>query len=163
MSGVFPPQTHLIFMLLELFKNSARAVIEHGGGAAGGANASAPPGQPNLPPVTVSVFQTETDVVQIKVKDTGGGIPLNMTDSIFEYGFTTLEGMKPASSEDEALKLVSGVSARPIAGEGFGLPMTRQYAKFFEGDLTVQSTLGYGTEVHLRLREPRGPAFVTVE
>ena len=39
-----------------------------------------------------------------------------------------------------------------MAGEGFGLPMSRQYARYFGGDLTMHSVYGLGTDVYIRLR-----------
>jgi signal transduction histidine kinase len=70
---------------------------------------------------------------------------------MFEYGFSTLEWEPPDESTDPK----PAVGFRPLRGEGFGLPLCRQYARFFHGDISVQSTIGYGTEVHLRIREPR--------
>jgi pyruvate dehydrogenase kinase 2/3/4 len=147
-------QSHIIFMLIEVFKNSARATIEHQGRVS-----------ENLSPVQLSVFQTEPGVVQIKVKDEGGGIPLDLTDSIFDYGFSTFV---PSTNDDTLDTLVDsglpiGVTARPIDGEGFGLPMTRQYARFFGGDLQILVTQGFGTEVHIRLQEPRAISLESID
>jgi pyruvate dehydrogenase kinase 2/3/4 len=141
-------------MLIEVFKNSARATIEHQGRVS-----------ENLSPVQLSVFQTEPGVVQIKVKDEGGGIPLDLTDSIFDYGFSTFV---PSTNDDTLDTLVDsglpiGVTARPIDGEGFGLPMTRQYARFFGGDLQILVTQGFGTEVHIRLQEPRAISLESID
>lgn len=38
-----------------------------------------------------------------------------------------------------------------MAGEGFGLPMARNYARYFGGDISLQSMQGHGTEVFIRL------------
>jgi len=35
---------------------------------------------------------------------------------------------------------------------GFGLPMSRAYAEFLGGSLTMESMQGLGTDVYLRLR-----------
>lgn len=40
-----------------------------------------------------------------------------------------------------------GAASRPIAGEGFGLPLVRAYAKHFGGGLEIQSLYGHGAEV----------------
>eukprot|EP00035_Acanthoeca_spectabilis_P037678 m.46657 g.46657 ORF g.46657 m.46657 type:complete len:398 (-) comp8793_c0_seq1:14506-15699(-) len=142
-------ESHLIFMLLELFKNSARATIES-------TSVKGP-----LPKIEMFVFQTATDLVQIHVKDSGGGIPPDLTDSIFEYGVSNQD-----PSDDESLPdvgLPPGIAARPMNGEGFGLPMAQQYARFFGGDLTVHNTEGYGTEMYLKLREPHTSGSISVD
>ena len=48
----------------------------------------------------------------------------------------------------------------PLAGLGYGLPISKSYARYFGGDVSIMSMEGYGTDafVHLRrlgdLREP---------
>ena len=37
------------------------------------------------------------------------------------------------------------------AGYGYGLPISRLYARYFGGDLQVVSMEGYGTDVYLHL------------
>lgn len=136
-------------MLLELFKNSARATIES-------TSVKGP-----LPKIEMFVFQTATDLVQIHVKDSGGGIPPDLTDSIFEYGVSNQDPLDDESLPDVGLP--PGIAARPMNGEGFGLPMAQQYARFFGGDLTVHNTEGYGTEMYLKLREPRTSGSISVD
>lgn len=43
-----------------------------------------------------------------------------------------------------------GISS-PLAGLGYGLPIARNYAKCFEGDLTLMSMEGYGTDSFIYL------------
>jgi len=52
--------------------------------------------------------------------------------------------------------LVGGESEQrnPIAGKGFGLPLSRLYAQYFGGGLDLVSMEGYGTDVFLRLGDP---------
>lgn len=40
----------------------------------------------------------------------------------------------------------------PLAGLGFGLPMSRRYAEFFGGSLDLVSMFGFGCDVFLRLQ-----------
>jgi pyruvate dehydrogenase kinase 2/3/4 len=43
-----------------------------------------------------------------------------------------------------------GIST-PLAGLGYGLPIARNYARCFEGDLTLMSMEGYGTDSYIYL------------
>ncbi|KAJ1923367.1 [Pyruvate dehydrogenase (acetyl-transferring)] kinase isozyme 2, partial [Tieghemiomyces parasiticus] len=39
----------------------------------------------------------------------------------------------------------------PMAGFGYGLPISRCYARYFGGDLKLISMEGYGTDAYLHL------------
>jgi pyruvate dehydrogenase kinase 2/3/4 len=39
----------------------------------------------------------------------------------------------------------------PLAGLGYGLPISRNYARFFGGELTIMSMEGYGTNSFIYL------------
>ena len=39
----------------------------------------------------------------------------------------------------------------PLAGLGYGLPISRSYARYFGGDLVIVSMEGYGTDAYLHL------------
>ena len=41
--------------------------------------------------------------------------------------------------------------ANPMAGLGFGLPLSRLYTRFLGGDLVLTSVPGYGTDVHINI------------
>lgn len=143
-------KSHLVFMLVEIFKNSARAVIEASSEDSDEIEAKL------LPPIKFEVFQTAQDIVQIKVSDVGGGYSLGEEEMIFSYGYSTLDLDEHHDQHLQAENL-----KRPLRGEGFGLPLIKQYAMFFGGNFSMHSTSGHGTEAHLRLHEPRGPAIIT--
>jgi pyruvate dehydrogenase kinase 2/3/4 len=46
---------------------------------------------------------------------------------------------------------LSPESTAPMAGLGYGLPLSRNYARFFGGDLVIESMEGYGTDTYLYL------------
>ena len=85
----------------------------------------------------------------IKVSDEGGGIKRSNMNRIWSYLFTTanpaiLEGMLGSGAEDRNLRDFDTNS--PLAGLGYGLPISRNYCRYFGGDLTVMSMEGYGTD-----------------
>jgi pyruvate dehydrogenase kinase 2/3/4 len=41
----------------------------------------------------------------------------------------------------------------PIAGFGYGLPLSRLYARYFGGDLSIMSMDGWGTDAYLYLNK----------
>jgi pyruvate dehydrogenase kinase 2/3/4 len=78
-----------------------------------------------------------------------GGIPTEIQEKIWKYGFTTVlhdqEAGYGLGDLDRNIKL------SPIAGLGFGLPLSRLHAKHFGGDLKLIVLEGFGTDAHLRL------------
>lgn len=128
--------SHLHHMVFELVKNSLRAV---------GDRWEDSPNEP--PPIRVVVAEGEEDIT-IKVSDEGGGIPRSGLPKIWTYLYTTarspLEDMREGNS---------GAPDGPsvLAGYGYGLPISRLYARYFGGDLQIISMEGYGTDAYLHL------------
>jgi pyruvate dehydrogenase kinase 2/3/4 len=127
--------SHLRHMLFELLKNSMRAVIE-----SHGSDASA------LPTIRVVLAEGNEDVT-IKIADEGGGIARSGLPKIWSYLYTTAE---PPPFELES-PYASDFHA-PFAGLGFGLPISRLYARYFGGELQITSMEGYGTDAYLHLK-----------
>lgn len=127
---VYPPQ-HLYHILFELFKNAMRAVIE---------NKSTPSStEDDIPDIDVLIARGEHDVT-IRISDQGGGIPRHVTDNLFHYLFSTAP--RPSMTPTRA----------PLAGYGYGLPLSRLYARYFHGDLILNSYDGYGTDAVIYLK-----------
>jgi pyruvate dehydrogenase kinase 2/3/4 len=127
--------SHLHHMLFELLKNSMRAVVE-----SHHAEADA------LPMIRVALAEGQEDVT-IKISDEGGGIPRSGISRIWTYLYTTAE--PPVSDLESSYR--SDFRA-PLAGLGYGLPVSRLYARYFGGDLQVISMEGYGTDAYLHLK-----------
>ncbi|KAG2430960.1 hypothetical protein HXX76_009926 [Chlamydomonas incerta] len=132
---VFPyVPSHLHHMLFELVKNSLRAVQDRF------ADSDDP-----APPIRLVVAEGGEDVT-LKVSDEGGGIPRSGLANIWTYLYSTAKSpVDPRQVED--------ADSGPVvlAGYGYGLPISRLYARYFGGDLQIISMEGYGTDAYLHL------------
>ncbi|XP_075067877.1 pyruvate dehydrogenase kinase, isozyme 4 [Mixophyes fleayi] len=126
-SIVYVP-SHLYHMLFELFKNAMRATIE------------SHEDDLSLPPIKVNVVLGKEDLT-IKISDNGGGVPLRKIDRLFSYMYSTAP--RP---------MMDNVRNAPLAGFGYGLPISRLYAKYFQGDLMLHSMEGFGTDAVIYLK-----------
>ncbi|KAL1779323.1 pyruvate dehydrogenase kinase, isozyme 2 [Sigmodon hispidus] len=119
--------SHLYHMLFELFKNAMRATVESHESSL------------TLPPIKIMVALGEEDL-SIKMSDRGGGVPLRKIERLFSYMYSTAPTPQP------------GTGGTPLAGFGYGLPISRLYAKYFQGDLQLFSMEGFGTDAVIYLK-----------
>ncbi|KAK9722353.1 [Pyruvate dehydrogenase (acetyl-transferring)] kinase isozyme 2 [Basidiobolus ranarum] len=126
--------SHLHHMLFELLKNSLRAVVETYG---------SDPDDP-YPPIKIIVAEGKEDIT-IKISDEGGGIPRSGLPMVWTYMYTT------ASTPSLDPDFNRSDFKAPLAGFGYGLPLSRLYARYFGGDLKIISMEGYGTDAYLHL------------
>ena len=125
--------SHLHHMLFELLKNSLRAVVEtHGVDA------------DHYPAIKVIVAEGKEDIT-IKISDEGGGIPRSAMTKVWTYMYTT------AKTQMLDPNFNASDFKAPMAGFGYGLPLSRLYARYFGGDLRLISMEGYGTDAYLHL------------
>ncbi|KAL9654953.1 hypothetical protein ABK040_008743 [Willaertia magna] len=127
--------SHLYYIYFELFKNSMRATVESHQGAK------------HLPPITLIIADgVNNEDISIKISDEGKGIPRKDMHKIWSYLYTTAKVMADVSE-------VSNFSDQhaPLAGLGYGLPISRLYARYWGGDLNVMSMEGFGTDAFLYL------------
>lgn len=129
---------HLSHMIFEIVKNSLRAVVERYG-------VDAP--AEKYPPVTIVVGDGSEDFT-IRISDKGGGIPRSVQKRVWLYNYTTVEDA-PDINEEFNQPMMNA----PMAGFGYGLPITRLYARYFGGDVILQSIEGYGTDVYMHLQK----------
>ncbi|GLB45101.1 putative dehydrogenase [Lyophyllum shimeji] len=125
---------HLSHICFELLKNSLRAVVERYGLA----------DDTVYPPIKVVVVEGKEDIT-IKISDEGGGIPRSAIPLIWTYMYTTME----SQGIDQDFQ-ASDFKA-PMAGFGYGLPLSRLYARYFGGDLRLIAMDGFGTDVYIHL------------
>uniref|UniRef100_A0A8C5ITX2 Protein-serine/threonine kinase n=1 Tax=Junco hyemalis TaxID=40217 RepID=A0A8C5ITX2_JUNHY len=125
-SIVYVP-SHLYHMLFELFKNAMRATVE------------SHENSPRLPAIRVMVALGQEDL-SIRMSDRGMGVPLRKIERLFSYMYSTAPTPQ------------LGSGGAPLAGFGYGLPISRLYAKYFQGDLQLFSMEGFGTDAVIYLK-----------
>jgi pyruvate dehydrogenase kinase 2/3/4 len=125
---------HLSHMLFETLKNSLRAVVETHG-----------QDKQEFPVTKVIVAEGKEDIT-IKISDEGGGIPRSAIPLVWTYMYTTVDRTPNLDPDFDKNDFKA-----PMAGFGYGLPISRLYARYFGGDLKLISMEGYGTDVYLHL------------
>lgn len=125
---------HLSHMLFETLKNSLRAVVETHGQ------------DKDAFPVTKVVVAEGKEDITIKISDEGGGIPRSAIPLVWTYMYTTVDRTPSLDPDFDKSDFKA-----PMAGFGYGLPISRLYARYFGGDLKLISMEGYGTDVYLHL------------
>jgi pyruvate dehydrogenase kinase 2/3/4 len=125
--------SHLYFVMFELLKNAMRATIETHGD------------KDQLPPVKVDIVRGDKDLT-IRITDEGNGIARSHMENLFMYHYSTA----PQPDQDTL--------TTPMAGYGYGLPLSRLYAKYFGGDLQITSMQGYGSSAYVYLKALSGHA-----
>eukprot|EP00760_Papus_ankaliazontas_P015370 PhM_4_TR16487/c0_g1_i1/m.77295/K00898/PDK2_3_4; pyruvate dehydrogenase kinase 2/3/4 len=138
--------SNIFYIVTELMKNSLRAVVETSVRNNPSAHTT-PSGLVDcmdMPEVLVTVLQDHNasgDVV-VMVRDRGGGFRRSVEPRVMSYMYTTAEAMLTPAG-------VPSTGGSPLAGYGYGLPVSRLYARHFGGELEVTSVEGYGTDALL--------------
>ncbi|RUP51176.1 branched-chain alpha-ketoacid dehydrogenase kinase [Jimgerdemannia flammicorona] len=138
--------SHLSHMLFELLKNSLRAVVETFGTEAD-----------KYPPIKLIVTEGKEDIT-IKISDEGGGIPRSGIPLVWTYmvrsGDSGERRSFPKRGRDMVYRYTTAEAQlldpdynksdfkAPMAGFGYGLPISRLYARYFGGDLKLISMEG---------------------
>lgn len=147
---------HLIHMLFEVLKNSLRATIEFHTPRLKEQMLKENPGMKEdsidlndlkFPPIKLIISEGSEDIA-IKVSDEGGGIARSEIPLIWTYLYTTVDKTPTLDAEYNLTSFKA-----PMAGFGYGLPISRLYAQYFGGDLKLISMEGYGTDVYVHLNK----------
>lgn len=116
---------HLSHMLFETLKNSLRAVVERHG-----------EDKQDFPITKVIVAEGKEDIT-IKISDEGGGIARSAIPLVWTYMYTTVDRTPNLDPDFDKSDFKA-----PMAGFGYGLPISRLYARYFGGDLKLISMEG---------------------
>ncbi|KAF5573887.1 pyruvate dehydrogenase kinase [Fusarium pseudocircinatum] len=120
---------HLSHMLFETLKNSLRAVVETHGM------------EKQAFPVTKVIVAEGKEDITIKISDEGGGIPRSAIPLVWTYMYTTVDRTPSLDPDFDKSDFKA-----PMAGFGYGLPISRLYARYFGGDLKLISMEGAGAQ-----------------
>jgi pyruvate dehydrogenase kinase 2/3/4 len=134
--------SHLHHIFFEIFKNGMRATCEKNLNRVGGEGA--------LEEIKCIIYKSKNDIT-IRISDVGGGINRHTVDHVFDYQYTTAKHVAKISNLTSS---VVGLQSpdHPMHGLGYGLPLSRLYARYFQGDLKIASVDGYGTDVYIYLQ-----------
>lgn len=133
--------TTLEYVVTEVLKNSSRAHIE----------TSTPGNDLTEKPIEVTIVRKD-DELQIRFRDFGGGIPPAVEERMYDYSYTTVS--EKAKDTGAEAYMLPGEDLNNVCGMGFGLPMCKAYVEMFDGRLDIQSLLGWGTDVYIKLKGP---------
>jgi signal transduction histidine kinase len=97
---------HLEYIASELLKNACRATVEH----------SERLGRSTHPPIRITISHGNGSV-GIRIRDQGGGIPLDKLRDAFDYSYTTVK------ADGDALDNVLSAQTRLAMQTGVGGPM----------------------------------------
>lgn len=136
---------HLHHMLFETLKNALRATVEKTIEQNQGINKY----DLKFPPVKVIISEGLEDLT-VKISDEGGGIARSNLPLVWTYLYTTMPEDEQIGLIDENNMATPNFLA-PMAGYGYGLALSRLYARYFGGDLKLISMEGFGTDVYLHL------------
>lgn len=140
-TAVYVP-AHLHHILFEVFKNAMRASCEW----------SEKNEVASIPFIRLRIYKTDEDIT-LKISDRGGGMSRRTKRKIFNYMYSTAsDKMSYEGIGGGSYGVGISASTLPMHGLGYGLPLSRLYARYFRGDIKVVSVDGFGTDVYVYLQ-----------
>ncbi|KAJ2002691.1 [Pyruvate dehydrogenase (acetyl-transferring)] kinase 2, mitochondrial [Coemansia thaxteri] len=150
---------HFSYIVHELLRNAMSHVMRRFAArlddtaTTKGAVASSSSSGPAFPPIRVTICSSHADIV-VRVSDEGGGIaPPDVLQHIWSFthplkakhlrNFHAIHRMEARVDEADAVS--------PLLSFGFGLPMSRVYARYWGGNVTVHSLPGHGVDAYVQL------------
>mmetsp|Transcript_36635 Transcript_36635/g.95642 ORF Transcript_36635/g.95642 Transcript_36635/m.95642 type:complete len:321 (+) Transcript_36635:2-964(+) len=123
---------YLRYILLEVLKNSCQATVR--------TLFTSLCAEEEPRPVKI-VICSDDNRVAIRISDRAGGIPFDVGEQVWDFGFT---GTSANNAADPS-------AATALGGFGIGLPLARLYANYLGGSLSLVSLPEYGVDTYLFL------------
>ena len=131
--------SHLHHVCFELLKNSMRAVAERFADD-----------EDKAPPIVITLSH-DASTFAVRLSDQGGGVPTADLEKVWSFLYTTMEHQDGAELTEALMQ--GGPQMERMAGWGYGLPLSRLYAKFLGGDLQLLSMPNHGIDCYLYLNK----------
>ena len=134
---IFPfIRNNMFYIFLEILKNSLRATMEKYNNSE------------DIPKIKVLIYNYDNDI-SIKISDSGVGIYYKNLDNIWSYFYSTAKTKR----FDDNIELSDFDDNSPLAGYGYGLPITNLMVKYFDDKIFINSIKNMGTDVILHFRK----------
>ncbi|KAJ2540458.1 [Pyruvate dehydrogenase (acetyl-transferring)] kinase 2, mitochondrial, partial [Coemansia sp. RSA 1933] len=144
---------HFSYIVHELLKNAMAQVVRRFAPTLDTAAGSMHRGtDPVFPPICVTICSSHSDII-VRVSDQGGGIGPDVLPYIWSFthplkakrlhNFHAVHRMEARVDEADAVS--------PLMSFGFGLPMSRVYARYWGGSVSVHSLPGHGVDAYIQL------------
>ncbi|KAJ2390730.1 [Pyruvate dehydrogenase (acetyl-transferring)] kinase 2, mitochondrial [Coemansia sp. RSA 2559] len=141
---------HFSYIVHELLKNAMAHVVRRFAATLDTSHGSLT--DPVFPPIRVTICSSHSDIV-VRVSDQGGGIGPDVLPYVWSFthplkarglhNFHAVHRMEARVDEADAVS--------PLMSFGFGLPMSRVYARYWGGSVGVHSLPGHGVDAYIQL------------
>ena len=134
---IFPfIKNNMFYIFLEIIKNSFKATMaKH---------------SDNIPNVDIFIYNYDNNI-SIKISDYGEGIYYKDMNNIWSYFFSTAQ--KKRINITDQIELNDFDETSPLAGYGYGLPITNLLIKYFTDEIYISSIKNVGTDVYLHFHK----------
>ncbi|KAI8812532.1 hypothetical protein BJ742DRAFT_792737 [Cladochytrium replicatum] len=107
--------------------------------------------RPKLPPIRVTIGEGDAELM-FRISDNGGGIERSVLTNIWSYAH---ESKRRFQNFDKGMvqRLAAKVDERIPANLrlGLGLPMSKVYANYWGGSISLHTMHGYGTDSYVKI------------
>ncbi|KAL2918551.1 putative protein kinase [Polyrhizophydium stewartii] len=111
------------------------------------------PASPLLPAIRITIGQSDTQIM-FRISDQGGGIERQIFDHIWSYSHASKRRALAVAAPAHSMPRLAAKLNDPIPSTlhlGLGLPMSRVYANYWGGNISMYTMEGYGTDVYVSI------------